>query len=269
MRNKYLSIICFLYSFIIGYVWFTKGLNNFLAPQMQIYIKITFFILITMGIIMLFIKGKSTIRFSELILLIPLLILLATGDGKMGASLANNRNTNHNNENRIKINQEELDKKKKEMESREVEIISYDFKNTYFDVKDKTYDDLANYMLYEKAIKYEGKTIRVKGLAVKYAKYLSDGYFALGKYVISCCAADANFSGFIVKLDDHTIIHNKWYEIEGVLEPAVDADGYQVMAIKIINLKELDSKKENQYVYPCYAYDDGLCSATKKYNLEY
>lgn len=41
------------------------------------------------------------------------------------------------------------------------------------------------------------------------------------------------------------------------------------MAIRIINLKEIDAKEENQYVYPCYAYDNGLCAETKKYNLEY
>ena len=269
MRNKYYSIICFLYSFIIGIVWFKIGLKNFLAPQMQIYIKTSFFIFILIGIIMLFIKSRSNIRFTDLFLLLPLIVLLLAGDGKISASLADNRSTNYSTENRIKINQEELDKKKKEMESREVEIISYDFSNTYFDVTDKTYDDLANYMLYEKAIKYEGKTIRVRGFAVKYAKYLPEGYFALGKYVISCCAADATFSGFIVKLDDHTVIHNKWYEIEGVLESAIDADGYQIMTIKIVNLKEIDGEKEEQYVYPCYAYDDGVCADTKKYNLEY
>lgn len=269
MRNKYLSIICFLYSFIIGYVWFTNGLKNFLAPQMQIYIKIAFFVLIIIGLIILFIKSRSNIRFTDLFLLLPLIVLLLSGDGKISASLADNRSANYNTENRVKIDQEELEKKKKEMESREIERLSYDFSKPYFDVTDKTYDDLVNYMLYEKAIKYEGKTIRVKGFAVKYAKYLRDGYFALGKYVISCCAADATFGGFIVKLDDYTVIHNKWYEIEGILEPAIDADGYQIMTIKIINLKEIDGKKEEQYVYPCYAYDDGVCSETKKYNLEY
>ena len=123
-------------------------------------------------------------------------------------------------------------------------------------------------MVYEKAVKYEGKTIKVKGFSVKYSKYLPEGYFALGRYVISCCAADATFNGFFVKMDDHTIIHDKWYEIEGVLEKAVDNDGYQIMAIKIVNIKEIDGSKENQYVYPCYAYDDGECAETKKLNLE-
>ena len=34
-------------------------------------------------------------------------------------------------------------------------------------------------------------------------------------------------------------------------------------------MKKKQAKKEEQYVYPCYAYDDGLCKSVKKYNLEY
>ena len=30
-----------------------------------------------------------------------------------------------------------------------------------------------------------------------------------------------------------------------------------------------DETSEEQYVYPCYAYDNGICGETKKYNLNY
>ena len=98
---------------------------------------------------------------------------------------------------------------------------------------------------------------------------MPDGYFAIGKYAISCCAADAGFTGFIAKYDNSKITADKWYEVEGILEKGKDKEGYDIMYIKVINSKEISSKGEEQYVYPCYAYDDGSCEAMSKYNLEY
>ena len=98
---------------------------------------------------------------------------------------------------------------------------------------------------------------------------MPDGYFAIGKYAISCCAADAGFTGFIAKYDNSKITADKWYEVEGILEKGKDKEEYDIMYIKVINIKEISSKGEEQYVYPCYAYDDGSCEAMSKYNLEY
>ncbi len=39
------------------------------------------------------------------------------------------------------------------------------------------------------------------------------------------------------------------------------------MYIKVIYLEQIDSSKEEQYIYPCYAYDDGKCEAVSKYDL--
>ena len=120
-----------------------------------------------------------------------------------------------------------------------------------------------------KADKYEGKTIRVRGFAIKKADFLPKGYFAIGKYAISCCAADAGFTGFMSKYDNNKIKVNQWYEVEGVLRKGKDKDNNDTMYIEVINIKEIDSKKEEQYVYPCYSYGDNSCSGMTKYDLEY
>ena len=39
------------------------------------------------------------------------------------------------------------------------------------------------------------------------------------------------------------------------------------MLIKVTNIKEIDSSNEELYVYPCYGYGDGTCSAMSKYDL--
>ena len=196
-------------------------------------------------------------------LILPLVLLIIAGDGRLTASFASNRTTNLNTEKRTK-SEEKVETKKEEI------IESYDFSNVDIDVIDASYVDLSNYITFSsKAEKFESQTIRVRGFALKKASYLSKGYFAIGKYAISCCAADAGFTGFIAKYDNSKITKDKWYEVEGILEKGKDADGYNIMYINVINIKEISSTEEEQYVYPCYAYDGGYCEAIQKYNLEY
>ena len=90
----------------------------------------------------------------------------------------------------------------------------------------------------------------------------------IGKYSISCCAADAGFMGFFVKYDLSQIEKDAWYEIEGVLDRGKDKENLDVMIIKVVNIKKIDSSEEEQYIYPCYVYDNGECSILDKYNIE-
>lgn len=268
MKNKYLGIICLLYSFIISYLWFSNKLKNFLAPQMQLYIKISIIPLVLIGIVLLINKDKYKFKLSDIFLLIPLILLILSSDGRITTNMANNRIRNHKVETKTIEKQETTIEEEKTIEP--IEEKEYDFTNVTFDITDTIYNELSNYLSYEpNAIKYVGNTIRVKGFTVKYASYLPDDYFAIGKYAISCCVADAEFTGFFVKYDRNKIIHNAWYEIEGVLEQGKDKDGNAILYINAINVKEIEEKNEEQYVYPCYAYDNGLCNDLNKYNLEY
>ena len=288
--KRYLGIICLLYSAIFGYVIFFDKLKMFLAPQIQIYIKLSIVPMLFIGLVMLF-NNKVYYKFkiSDLVLILPLIFLIFAGDGRLTASFASNRTTNFNTENRTKPEDKpkEVEKEKntesieeEKTEDKPLEFVegekgkkvvnSYDFSNPYFNIIDENYNELSNYITFApKADKFKGQTIRVRGFALKKADYLPDGYFVIGKYVISCCAADAEFTGFIAKYDNRKIIANNWYEIEGVLEKGKDLEGYDIMYIKVINIKEVSSKGEEQYVYPCYVYDDGSCKEITKYNLEY
>lgn len=288
MSKRYLGIICILYSGIFGYVIFFNKLKFYLAPQMQIYIKLSLIPMIIIGLVMLF-NNKVHYKFkiSDLVLLLPLVLLIFAGDGRLTSDFASNRTTNLNIENRTKSDdtsngqEESKNKETKENDKKEIEEVkeesnqedlseTYDFSNVDFDIVDASYNDLSNYItFYPKADKFKGQTIRVRGFAIKKAYYLPDGYFAIGKYAISCCAADAGFTGFIAKYDNSKITADKWYEIEGILEKGKDKEGYDIMYIKVINIKEISSKGEEQYVYPCYAYDDGYCEVMSKYDLEY
>ncbi len=282
MSKRYLGLICLLYSGIFSYVVIFDELKLFLAPQMQIYVKLSIIPMLLIGLVMLF-NNKVHYKFkiSDLVLILPLILLIFAGDGRLTSSFASNRTTNLNTDNRTKSEEKIEDKKEEEIielpkseekqeEVKEENINNYDFSNVDFDIVDASYSELSNYITFApKADKFKGQTIRIRGFALKKASYLPDGYFAIGKYAISCCAADAGFTGFIAKYDNSKIIADKWYEVEGILEKGKDKDGYDIMYINVINIKEISSKGEEQYVYPCYAYDDGSCEAISKYNLEY
>ena len=270
MSKRYLGIIYLLYSGIIAYVIFFGKLKNFLAPQMQIYIKLSLIPLIIIGIIMLFDnKGHYKFKISDLILVLPLILLIFTGDGRLTSSFASNKMTKPTMNNRTKI-EAKAEVKKEEKVKKEENNKDYEFSNVDIDIIDDNYNELSNYITFSPgASKFEGKKIRVRGFALKKSPYVPTGYFAIGKYAISCCAADAEFTGFIAKYDNNKIKDDNWYEAEGILKKGKDKDGYDIMYINIINIKEISSKEEEQYVYPCYTYDNGACAAGSKYNLEY
>ena len=290
MKKRFLGIICLLYSGIIGYVWLSDKLKNFLAPQMQIYIKCSLFIILIIGLILCFSKKiEYKFKISDLILLLPVFMLILAGDGRLTASLVNNRMTNLNSNAKRTVKKQEIrqfqgppppvDENVTQPVVEEPTVveeppvqIEYDTSKIDYEVIDENYYDLANYIVYtENTSKFTGKTIRVSGFIVRYASFIPFGHFAIGKYGVGCCTADANFVGYIVKLDENikeTLKNNDWYEIEGVLEPGEDDNGYSIMAIHVINIKKIDSKKQDQYVYPCTSYGDGSCKAFKKYQKD-
>ena len=271
MRKKYLGLICLVYAGIILFVNHYNILRNFLAPNMQVYLKASIIPLIIIGLVILFSDHfHYKFKIIDIFLLLPIAMLIIAGDGRLTTDFASNRSMNINSKKTTK-NVEKDDKKDEPVsEKKEIDVDKVDLTEVDFDVKDESYLDLANFLTYNpKALNYEGKTIRVRGFTIDNTSYLPDGYFGLGKYGVSCCTADAGFTGFVVSKSGHSIKANTWYEIEGVFEKIQDLAGYDILSIKLINIKEIDGSKEEQYVYPCYSYDDGACTEMKKYNLQY
>lgn len=286
MREKFLGVICLFYTGIILYVVFTNTLKNYLAPSMQMYLEISILPLLVMGCILLFSKSHHKFRGSDIILLLPLLFLFTGGDGKLTSSFANNRVMNSYKEIPRVVNKNKDSSYKEEIEEQEEVIVVEEEKkdlridieekskieeqveNIDFDVVDEAYSTLTNYLTYEpQAKKYIGKTVKVRGFVVKDPTFTKKEYFAIGKYEISCCAADAGFTGFIAEYDKSKLIDGNWYEMVGVLTLGSDNYGSEILYLDIKNIKEIDSSKEELYVYPCYSYGDGSCKELVKYNL--
>ncbi len=250
MKNRFLGIISLLYTFIIVYLCLTNNLNNILAPKMQIYTKLSIIPLLLIGFF--FMCNKRKFKKTDLILLIPFIMIIFSGDFRLSI-----------------INSKEL-KIKKEVnltdKEDQIDLSKYSFDKFDFDIVDESYAGLSDYFNYTTHTKdLVGKTVRFKGLSIKNSKIVDGNKFVIGKYLITCCAADAEFVGFIVEFDKSKIKDNMWYQVEGVLKRIKLIDGSYVVGVEAVNIKEISP--EEQFVYPCYTYDD-LCSAVTKYNLK-
>lgn len=263
MKKKYLGLICLLYALIILFVNHYNILRNFLAPSMQIYLKCSVPVLIIMAIVIFYSeKFHYHFKISDLVLILPLVMLIMAGDGRLTLKVASNRTSN--------VKQEKIVKKTDNKKDPKIDESKLDFTNPDFLVEDDIYIDLGNYLTYNpKAENYIGKTIKVKGFTVGNSDYLPEGLYGLGKYGISCCVADAAYMGYIIKPGKHKIKGSTWYEVEGYIERSKDLSGQDIFPITVVNIKEIDGSKEEEYVYPCYNYGDGGCQKLKKYNLKY
>lgn len=288
--KKFLGVICLIYSSLIIFVWLSGNLNNYIAPNMQIYIKGSIIPLTVIGLVLL-INNKINYKFkiSDLVLLLPLILILFCGDGNLSIDVAKvkatakNRTKTEEQETKeetiidVETKKEEIKEEQKE-EQKDVEeaitkedpIVKNTINDFFFEIKESNYSYLADYLTYMKgAQKYIGKTIKAKGFAVDYSDYLTDGYFAFGRYMITCCAADAEFTGFMVKYPKEKIEYGKWYEVEGYLELGKDSEGYDVMTINPTSVKEVSKGDSNNNVYSCDTYGKDACEELQKYDLEY
>ncbi|MBR3162241.1 MAG: TIGR03943 family protein [Bacilli bacterium] len=265
--KRFLGIICLLYTSIIIYVKASNKLNNYLAPNMQMYILLSIIPLILMGLIMIFNNNiKYKFKISDLILLLPLLMLAISGDGRLSMTLASNRSSSFATQKKEAKKEIKPDKEEVNNEITESSTKEYDFNKIDFDVKDESYTMLVDYITYgDNNYKYIGKTVKIRGFTVIKNNFIPDGFFAIGKYAVSCCAADANFIGLISKYNKSEVKNNTWYEVEGILKRGKDKEKIDILYLEVINIKEI--KEEEQYVYPCYVYGDDKCIEISKYNL--
>jgi len=96
---------------------------------------------------------------------------------------------------------------------------------------------------------YEGKAIEVEGFAVDAADSPApDGYFYLGKLMVSCCVIDARPYALPIELPQNFQEEvNSWYKVNGTLTTVDLPAGRSV----VVDVKEISSVEapENPYDY--------------------
>jgi uncharacterized repeat protein (TIGR03943 family) len=95
---------------------------------------------------------------------------------------------------------------------------------------------------------YTGQKVKVQGFVV-YPPNLSDDYFIVSRFVITCCAADAYPVGLPVKLSQSRQAYppDRWLEVEGRIITE-NLDGKRQLTIQAHSLKPIP-EPENPYSY--------------------
>lgn len=248
--KKFLSIISLIYFTIILYIILTNNLSNILAPRMHINIILGGIALFILSISSLFGHSHYKFKLIDLVLLVPIIMVILGGDFRLSSSLAGNRNRYVSNNSNNKYSGDTS--------------INGNEKVDYV-IDDDIYITATNLFSFGSSYdKYEGKVIKIRGFVQKNKDFITPGYFAIGKYAVTCCVADSSFIGVLVKEDKTEVVDEGWYEVVGKLYKIVDKYGYTSLALKTISINKIQ-KEDSLYVYPCY---EGKCiDKLKKYGL--
>ncbi len=95
---------------------------------------------------------------------------------------------------------------------------------------------------------YAGKEISMLGFVYKEPGMQPD-QFALGRYVITCCSADASFAGFLCEYQNASDLkEGNWLTIRGTIKVG-QYEGGEIPVIVISIFNEADQAPENPYIY--------------------
>ena len=243
MKKTNYSIILIMYSMLFYILHFLNLTKKFLSPKIINYNLITVFIFLIIASYLLLTEDKEKkeekrkFKIFNLVLFIPILALFFIGDATLDTKVIKNKTTN------LTFNEVEDDNKN---------IGNYDLNNIDLTIKDYNYVE-ASLEINNNPKNWYGKTVKIRGFVVREASYIPIGYFAIGKYYITCCAADATLVGFTVKSDNTMRVEDSgYYDIKGVFVKAKNQKGEDAIAIKAIKIEKV--KEEERQVYDCFAY---------------
>lgn len=99
--------------------------------------------------------------------------------------------------------------------------------------------------------KLKGKRFKLKGFVYREPGNLKKNQLIVGRFIVSCCTADANVLGLIAQFDDaQQLKSDQWYEITGTLTTTKVFD-YPSPLIMIESYKTA-TKPKDPYVYFSY-----------------
>lgn len=218
MKKNLIGTIFISYALLIFATYLIGTLNNFLASKMILGTLSSGIVMLVCGIIFIFDKSIyiKTKKYNY-ILILPFVMIFIAGNGELSLELASNRASNlSSNNGSAKVGEIIVSTLNSEIE---------------YQMTDENYMNIINHIT-NNVDENEGKTVRIRGYAITDAEYITEGYFAVGKYYISCCAADAGFVGILVENADISINKNEWFEIEGELKKTVSKYGEETLYIE-------------------------------------
>ncbi|WP_068618855.1 TIGR03943 family putative permease subunit [Paenibacillus tuaregi] len=122
------------------------------------------------------------------------------------------------------------------------------------------YETIGALDLFKK--QFEGKRVRLSGFVYSDTSLDQHGAFALGRFLVLCCTADASpFGVFIKPKKPVQFAKDAWVEIEGRIH-ITTSQGKELMSIEADNIRTIHQPK-TPYIYPN---DDSVAKLTKELN---
>lgn len=117
-----------------------------------------------------------------------------------------------------------------------IEFRDYDFGVWYVDAM-------------ESPEKYEGKKIKIKGIAYSNPKYPKN-VFAIGRDAMTCCEDDISFLGILCQSDKpFNFKDNQWIEIDGIIHKQfISSEQQEIPFLRVKDYKVID-KLEDDLIY--------------------
>lgn len=251
-KKMFNQVIILDYIIVIVYIISTGILSNFLNPRQHIYV---YFCLV--GLIIFFIYGfkkentnhhDDKVLKSDVIYLVPILLLLFINSGKLSAStvdskdvkssIITNTSSSSNKQTDTKLTNQQVNTKSSS------DNVTQD--HTDVVINDKNYIDKLD-DIDSNIGKYIGKTIKVSGYIYR-TDDMDKSTFVLSRLYMYCCVADTEVVGYLSKYDNAESLNtNDWYEVTATIAKAT-YEKEEMAELNIISLTKID-KPKNEYVY--------------------
>lgn len=242
--------VLIVYSVFMISLILNKRIQLFIHPKMIKYIIFTiimFFILISRQLKQLRLNnGSSKLNLSCFIFLIPVALAVIINPSQLNAKTATNKGVNIPNASQ----QQEVPLETKAPEESFQSIQPTGGYNT---------QDGQDFLAVIDGISNDFTTMLSAKVELSGFIYLqedfSEGQFVIGRYMMNCCAADAQLIGVLCKYSgDYSLEADKWIRITGVVERTMykannDEEEMEMAQITITNIEGI-TPPEEQYVYP-------------------
>lgn len=223
-----------------------NDIQYYINPVLNIFSWIMFVFILSFWFLSVFnlLKGKK-LQFKKIYLIyfIPFFMLLGLESSVLGnrslerkSSLVNSKSVSNANKG------DRNDSEKKTEQSAEAGLINIVSPQKFAEYLDK---------IYSPSKKYYNKEFVIKGLFFKDKEACLDNQAVIGRYVLTCCAADAVFTGYVVEFKQKPALKKgEWFEVNAVLKKKQTKIG----KIPVFEVNTFKKVKEDAtpYIYPTF-----------------
>jgi putative membrane protein len=229
LKKYYKSFILLSYSGIIFFYYFSGIIKKLVHPRMHVFVLITALIILLFALLEFFINKNDEVRKSNIIYLLPLLLIFFINGANLSNSIIKNKGVD------IGKNQPSQNTNTKIDDTVDKIIIS----------EDKYYNNTLD-LIYN-IDKNVGKTVVIHGFIHRDNSTL-ENQFIIGRMAMVCCAADAYLIGLLAEYNDYKSIKtNEWYEMTGIISKT-EQSNFHIALLTITDVKKIDKPKD-EYVY--------------------